>query len=132
MIALLSGVGFQPQKHGLPRPSGEIGLDRLPAVCGKVPLGDHRTLTVQFFDRHPARNPVTGEAPVAFADLGGKYYRLTNTEVLQMPAAMNPAGGQVAAPAVKRPSEVTPLRTKVAKPEMVYTVGARKFSAVNF
>lgn len=66
------------------------------------------------------------------ADLGGKYYRLTNTEVLQMPAAMNPAGGQVAAPAVKRPSEVTPLRTKVAKPEMVYTVGARKFSAVNF
>lgn len=66
------------------------------------------------------------------ADLDGKYYRLTNAEVLQLPAAMNPAGGQVAAPAKVRKQEVEPLYTRVRKPEVVYNVGGRKFNAVQF
>lgn len=66
------------------------------------------------------------------ADLGGKYYRLTNAEVLQLPAAMNPAGGQIAAPAKAPKQEVEPLYTKVRKPDVVYKLGGRKFNAVNF
>ncbi|MBO7197876.1 MAG: hypothetical protein J6V28_03670 [Tidjanibacter sp.] len=51
------------------------------------------------------------------ADLDGKYYRLTNSELLQLPAAMNPAGGQVAvSPKVAERNVPTPLRTKVSRP----------------
>lgn len=53
------------------------------------------------------------------AELDGHYYRLTNTDVLQMPAAMNPAGGQVAvSPKVSR--EPQQLFINIPKPERSY------------
>lgn len=66
------------------------------------------------------------------ADINGRYYRLTNAEVLQLPAAMNPAGGQVAVAPAQRPKERVNLYTKVQKPAKIYNVGGRKFSAVPF
>lgn len=53
------------------------------------------------------------------ADIDGQYFRLTNAELLQMPAAMNPAGGQIAvSPKVSREPEA--LRTSLRKPERVF------------
>ncbi len=51
------------------------------------------------------------------ASVGDKYYRLTNAEILQLPAAMNPAGGQIAvSPKVaERPQN---LYTKAQRPPL--------------
>ena len=50
------------------------------------------------------------------ATVGSKYYRLTNAEVLQLPAAMNPAGGQIAvAPKAEQHKN---LYTKAQRPPL--------------
>lgn len=66
------------------------------------------------------------------ADINGRYYRLTNAELLQLPAAMHPAGGQVVVAPAQRPKERVNLYTKVQKPAKIYNVGGREFSAVPF
>lgn len=66
------------------------------------------------------------------ADIDGTFYRLTNAEFLQLPAAMNPAGGQIAAPERTRENIITARYTKAQKPAKVYHPGARKFNAVAF
>ena len=70
-----------------------------------------------------------------FADysVGDSFYRLTNAELLQLPAAMNHVGGQIAvSPKVDKLNEIKPLCTKLPKPERVYEIGGRKFNAVQF
>ena len=65
------------------------------------------------------------------ADIGGTFYRLTNAELLQMPAAMNPAGGQIAvSPSIKRSPEA--LRTSLRKPECVYRAYPSMFRPASF
>ena len=65
------------------------------------------------------------------ADIGGTFYRLTNAELLQMPAAMNPAGGQIAvSPSIKRGPEA--LRTSLRKPECVYRAYPSMFRPASF
>ncbi|MBO7300807.1 MAG: CDP-alcohol phosphatidyltransferase family protein [Tidjanibacter sp.] len=67
------------------------------------------------------------------AEVGSSYYRLTDAELLQLPAAMNPAGGQIAvSPKADKLKEIKPLYTKLHKPARVYKIGGRKFNAVQF
>lgn len=67
------------------------------------------------------------------AQIGESYYRLTNSDLLQLPAAMNPAGGQIAvSPQTKRPTERMNLYTKQQKPVEVYKVGGRIFNSIPF
>lgn len=62
------------------------------------------------------------------ADIDGKYYRLTNADLLEMPAAINPAGGQVAVAPVARPTARQNLYTKAVRPAKVYTPGEEIFN----
>lgn len=62
------------------------------------------------------------------AIVGGKCYLMTTEEnLLQLPAAMNPVGGQVTvAPEV--PHRVKPLYTRVQRPERIYTPNTNIFN----
>lgn len=54
------------------------------------------------------------------ADIDGTFYRLTNAELLQLPAAMNPTGGQVAVAPVA-PQRPRALHTSLQRPSRIFS-----------
>ena len=67
------------------------------------------------------------------AEVGGKLYRLTDAELLQLPAALNPVGGQIAvSPKVAAMKDIKPLYTRQPKRARVYEAGWDRLDAVQF